>query len=91
MTCSRVIIINKGRIEVLDTPENLRSRLGSEGEVILEARTEDPQAIAKLRPCRVSRMSFRRSWETGRASHFMWRAIPAKACMRLPSRRAGRA
>ena len=30
MTCSRVIIINKGRIEVLDTPENLRSRLGSE-------------------------------------------------------------
>jgi ABC-2 type transport system ATP-binding protein len=49
MTCSRVIIINKGRIEVLDTPENLRSRLGSEGEVILEARTEDPHAIAKLR------------------------------------------
>jgi ABC-2 type transport system ATP-binding protein len=49
MTCSRVIILNKGRIEVLDTPENLRSRLGSEGEVILEARTEDPQAIAKLR------------------------------------------
>ena len=25
MTCSRVIIINKGRIEALDTPENLRS------------------------------------------------------------------
>jgi ABC-2 type transport system ATP-binding protein len=49
MTCSRVIIINRGRIEVLDTPENLRSRLGSEGEVIMEARTEDPQAIAKLR------------------------------------------
>ena len=49
MICSRVIIINKGRIEVLDTPENLRSRLGLEGEVILEARTEDPHAIAKLR------------------------------------------
>jgi ABC-2 type transport system ATP-binding protein len=49
MTCSRVIIINKGRIEVLDTPENLRSRIGSQGEVIMEARTEDPHAIAKLR------------------------------------------
>ncbi len=49
MTCSRVIIINRGRIEVLDTPENLRSRLGSQGEVIMEARTEDPHAIAKLR------------------------------------------
>ena len=41
MTCSRVIIINKGRIEALDTPENLRSRISSEGEVLLEAKTED--------------------------------------------------
>ena len=49
MTCSRVIIINHGRIEALDTPENLRSRLSSEGEVLLEAKTEDPHAIAKLR------------------------------------------
>ena len=49
MTCSRVIIINKGRIEALDTPENLRSRISSEGEVLLEAKTEDPHAIAKLR------------------------------------------
>jgi ABC-2 type transport system ATP-binding protein len=49
MTCSRVIIINKGRIEALDTPENLRSRLSSEGEVLLEAKTEDPNAISKLR------------------------------------------
>ena len=49
MTCSRVIIINKGRIEALDTPENLRSRISSEGEVLLEAKTEDPNAIAKLR------------------------------------------
>ena len=49
MTCSRVIIINKGRIEALDTPENLRSRISSEGEVLLEAKTEDPHALAKLR------------------------------------------
>jgi ABC-2 type transport system ATP-binding protein len=49
MTCSRVIIINKGRLEALDTPENLRDRLSSEGEVFLEAKTEDPRALAKLR------------------------------------------
>ena len=49
MTCSRVIIINKGRLEALDTPENLRCRLSSEGEVFLEAKTEDPRAVAKLR------------------------------------------
>jgi gliding motility-associated transport system ATP-binding protein len=49
MTCSRVIIINKGRIEALDTPENLRSRISSEGEVLLEAKTADPHALAKLR------------------------------------------
>jgi ABC-2 type transport system ATP-binding protein len=52
MTCSRVIIINKGRIEALDTPENLRSRIGSQGEVTVEARTEDPQALAKMRAVR---------------------------------------
>ncbi|MEI8284619.1 MAG: ATP-binding cassette domain-containing protein, partial [bacterium] len=33
MLCSRVIIINKGRIEALDTPQNLRARLGQEGHV----------------------------------------------------------
>ncbi|HET7239286.1 MAG TPA: ATP-binding cassette domain-containing protein, partial [Terrimicrobiaceae bacterium] len=52
MTCSRVIIINRGRIEALDTPENLRSRIGSQGEVTMEARTEDPQALAKMRAVR---------------------------------------
>jgi ABC-2 type transport system ATP-binding protein len=52
MTCSRVIIINRGRIEALDTPENLRSRIGSQGEVTVEARTEDPQALAKMRAVR---------------------------------------
>src|SRR5690606_31968037 len=46
MTCSRVIIINKGRIEALDTPENLRARIGSQGEAFLEARPDDPKAAA---------------------------------------------
>jgi ABC-2 type transport system ATP-binding protein len=41
MTCSRVIIINKGRIEASDAPENLRSRLRATGDVRFEARVED--------------------------------------------------
>lgn len=45
-TCSRVIIINKGRIEALDTPENLRSRLSEGGEATLEARVPDAAAAA---------------------------------------------
>ncbi len=50
MTCSRVIIINQGRIEALDTPENLRSRIGSRGETFVEIRTGDAKAAAaKLR------------------------------------------
>lgn len=50
MTCSRVIIINKGRIEAMDTPENLRSRLSAGGEVRLEAKLADPKAAtAKLK------------------------------------------
>lgn len=46
MTCSRVIIINQGRIEALDTPENLRARIGSRGETFVEIRTEDAKAAA---------------------------------------------
>ena len=50
MTCTRVIIINQGRIEALDTPENLRARIGSRGEAFVEIRTGDAKAAAaKLR------------------------------------------
>jgi len=50
MTCTRVIIINKGRIEALDTPENLQARLSIGGEIILEVRVSDVAAsMAKLR------------------------------------------
>ena len=38
MTCSRVIIINKGRIEACDTPENLLGQIRTAGGVILEAK-----------------------------------------------------
>src|SRR6266566_3106738 len=38
MTCSRVIIIHKGRIEVCDTPDNLLGKIRQAGGVVLEAR-----------------------------------------------------
>lgn len=46
MLCSRVIIINKGRIEALDTPQNLRARLGLSGHIIFDARVPDVRAAA---------------------------------------------
>lgn len=46
MLCSRVIIINKGRIEALDSPQNLRARLGVAGHIFLDARVPDPLAAA---------------------------------------------
>jgi ABC-2 type transport system ATP-binding protein len=43
-TCSRVIIINRGRIEASDTPENLVSQLRTSGLLRLEVKSgsEDP-------------------------------------------------
>jgi ABC-2 type transport system ATP-binding protein len=38
-TCSRVIIINRGRIEASDTPDNLRRQLRGAGGIRLEAKT----------------------------------------------------
>jgi ABC-2 type transport system ATP-binding protein len=38
MTCSRVIIINKGRIEASDTPQNLLAQMRSAGGIRLEAK-----------------------------------------------------
>jgi gliding motility-associated transport system ATP-binding protein len=39
MTCSRVIIVHKGRIEACDTPENLLGQIRQAGGVLLEAKT----------------------------------------------------
>src|SRR5256714_1675982 len=49
MTCSRVIIINKGRIEACDTPENLLSRIRTAGGVTLEAKGGADVAVAQLK------------------------------------------
>ncbi len=46
MVCSRVVIINKGRIEAMDTPQNLRTRIGVAGHIVLDARVPDPRSAA---------------------------------------------
>lgn len=46
MLCSRVIIINKGRIEAMDTPQNLRARLGAAGLIFLDAKVPEAKAAA---------------------------------------------
>jgi gliding motility-associated transport system ATP-binding protein len=49
MTCSRVIIIHKGRIEACDTPENLLGRIRTAGGVTLEAKTGSDDGAAELK------------------------------------------
>lgn len=48
MTCSRVLIINKGRIEASDTPLNLLNRLRTSGGVRLEAKTGSDNGLDQL-------------------------------------------
>lgn len=45
MTCTRVIIIHKGRIEACDTPENLLGQIRRAGGVVLEAKLETTTAL----------------------------------------------
>jgi len=45
MTCSRVMIINKGRIEASDTPAELRARLRSAGEIALEVKVSNVDEV----------------------------------------------
>ncbi len=49
MTCSRVIIINKGRIEACDTPENLLGEIRTAGGVVLEAKVGNDDGAEQLR------------------------------------------
>ena len=48
MTCSRVIIIHKGRIEACDTPENLLGKIRQAGGVILEAKVGPDNGAEEL-------------------------------------------
>src|SRR6266550_731167 len=49
MTCSRVIIIHKGRIEACNTPENLLGKIRQAGGVTLEAKTGVDDGAAELK------------------------------------------
>src|SRR6202163_4408489 len=49
MTCSRVIIIHKGRIEACDTPENLLSRIRTAGGVVVEAKVGNDNGAEELK------------------------------------------
>ena len=49
MTCSRIIIINQGRIEACDTPENLVNQMRTATGVVLEAKTGNDNGVAELK------------------------------------------
>ncbi|MBV9127283.1 MAG: ATP-binding cassette domain-containing protein [Verrucomicrobia bacterium] len=52
MTCSRVLIINKGRVVASDTPANLPGTLRSAGNIHVEADAGAEDAAAELRKVR---------------------------------------
>ena len=49
MTCSRVIIIHKGRIEACDTPENLLGQIRQAGGVVVEAKVGKDNGAEELK------------------------------------------
>jgi ABC-2 type transport system ATP-binding protein len=49
MTCSRVIIIHRGRIEACDTPENLLGQIRQAGGVLVEAKVGSDNGAEELR------------------------------------------
>jgi gliding motility-associated transport system ATP-binding protein len=49
MTCSRVIIIHKGRIEACDTPDNLLGQIRQAGGVVLEAKVATDNGTEELK------------------------------------------
>src|SRR5881394_1323300 len=49
MTCSRVIIIHKGRIQACDTPENLLGQIRQAGGVIVEAKVGSDNGAEELK------------------------------------------
>src|SRR6201987_2529451 len=52
MTCSRVIIIHRGRIEASDTPENLLRQIRQAGGVMVEAKVGSDNGAAELKKIR---------------------------------------
>jgi ABC-2 type transport system ATP-binding protein len=49
LTCSRVLVINRGRIEASDTPANLTKLVRGGGAVVVEVKAEGGNVIAKMK------------------------------------------
>jgi ABC-2 type transport system ATP-binding protein len=47
MTCGRVIIIHRGQIAAVDSPQNLRRKLNQAGTIRLEGHFPDPAGAAQ--------------------------------------------
>jgi len=50
MTCDRVVIINKGRIAAIDTPDNLTSQLRGGGRIHVDVRGDGASVRSALEP-----------------------------------------
>jgi ABC-2 type transport system ATP-binding protein len=49
LTCSRVLVINRGRIEASDTPANLTKLVRGGGAVVLEVKAAGADVVAKMK------------------------------------------
>jgi ABC-2 type transport system ATP-binding protein len=49
LTCSRVLVINRGKIEASDTPANLTKLVRGGGSIVLEVRAPSVDVIGKLK------------------------------------------
>jgi ABC-2 type transport system ATP-binding protein len=48
LTCSRVLVINRGKIEASDTPANLTKLVRGGGSILLEVRAQAAEVISKI-------------------------------------------
>ena len=49
LTCSRVLVINRGRIEASDTPANLTKLVRGGGAILLEVKASGADVVAKMK------------------------------------------
>src|SRR6201993_4090289 len=66
MTCNRVIIIHKGRIEACDTPDNLLGQIRQAGGVVVEAKTgkdDGAEELKKISGARDVTVNREEAWE----------------------------
>jgi ABC-2 type transport system ATP-binding protein len=49
LTCSRVLVINRGRIEASDTPANLTKLVRGGGAIVLEVKAPGADVVAKMK------------------------------------------